>query len=115
VKSSGILRHVLAICVIAGLISGTLAAPAVAGGMMRTATTVSMADDMPCCPHNMPSSTDEHKCPFMAICMSQSFLGLPAALEVGGLFASVSRVHFPLNDTFGDSIAYSPPPRPPRS
>jgi hypothetical protein len=113
VKSALIIRHVLAICVIAGLISGLLAAPVAAARMMQSVSMDSMANDMPCCPH-MPSSTDDHKCPFMTICMSQSFLSLPAGLGVGGLFTSVSRVHFQPSDTFGDGLAYSPPPRPPR-
>jgi hypothetical protein len=113
VKLLTIIRRVLSICVIVALITGPLVAPA-AAGMVKADPMVSMADDMPCCPHS-PSPTDDHKCPFMAICMSQCLLGLPASIQIGARIASIGRTAFSLSDTFGDSLGSSPPPRPPRS
>jgi hypothetical protein len=113
-----ILRRVLSICVIVALIAGPFVVPAFAGMVtadsMNADQMASMADDMPCCPH-APSSSDDHKCPFMAICMSQCLLGLPAGIQIDARIARVSRTPFPLSDTFADGLGRSPPPRPPRS
>jgi hypothetical protein len=123
-----ILRRVLSICVIVALITGPFVVPATAGMMkadqmnassmnadsMQADQMANMADDMPCCPHG-PSSTDDHKCPFMAICMSQCLPGLPAGIQIDARIARVSRTAFPLSDIFADGLGRSPPPRPPRS
>ena len=128
VTFSMILRRVLSICVIVALITGPFVAPATAGMVkadsmmadsmmadpMKADSMTSMADNMPCCPH-APSSTDDHKCPFMAICMSQCLLGLPTGIQIDARIATVSRAAFPLSDTFADGLGRSPPPRPPRS
>lgn len=118
VTFSMILRRVLSICVIVALITGPFVAPATAGMVkadpMKADSMAGMADDMPCCPH-APSSTDDHKCPFMAICMSQCLLGLPTGIQIDARIATVSRAAFPLSDTFADGLGRSPPPRPPRS
>ena len=118
VTFSMILRRVLSICVIVALITGPFVAPATAGMVkvdpMKADSMANMADDMPCCPH-APSSTDDHKCPFMAICMSQCLLGLPTGIQIDARIATVSRAAFPLSDTFADGLGRSPPPRPPRS
>jgi hypothetical protein len=113
VTFSMILRRVLSIYVIVALIAGPFVVPAFAG--TGTADQMaSVADDMPCCPP-VPSSSDDHKCPFMAICMSQCLLGLPAGIQIDARIARVSRTAFPLSDTFADGLGRSPPPRPPRS
>jgi hypothetical protein len=105
---------VLAIFVIAGLIAGTLAAPAAANAVQATSM-LGMADDMPCCPHK-PPPVDCPKCPFMAVCsMLQCLPGLPGAIVIGGLAPTATRLLVPLNDLHRDGLGYAPPPRPPRS
>jgi hypothetical protein len=114
VKTLGILRHVLAIFVIAGVIAGPLAAPAAAGAAQTTAI-AGMSDDMPCCPHE-PPPVDCPKCPFMAVCgMSQCLPALPGGMVMGGLAPTATRLLIPLSDLYRDGLGYSPPARPPRS
>jgi len=114
VKTLGILRHVLAIFVIAGLIAGPLGASAAADATQATAM-AGMSDDMPCCPHK-PPPVDCPKCPFMAVCsMPQCLLGAPAGMVVGAVAPTVARLLLPLSDLQRDGLGYSPPPRPPRS
>jgi hypothetical protein len=114
VKTLGILRHVLAIFVIAGLIAGPLTAPAAANAAQATAM-VGMADDMPCCPHK-PPPVDCPKCPFMVVCsMLQCLPGLSGAIALGGLAPTATRLLVPLSDLHRDGLGYAPPPRPPRS
>ena len=113
VKTPGILRHLLAILVIAGLITGPLAAPGVAGAAPAAAM-AGMSDDMPCCPHE-PPPVDCPKCPFMAMCsMSQCLPALPAGMVIGSLPPTVTRLLIPSNDLYRDGLGYSPPPRPPQ-
>jgi hypothetical protein len=115
VKTSGILRHVLAIFVIAGLIAGPLAAPAAAADMAQATPMAGMSDDMPCCPHT-PPPLDCPKCPFMAVCsVPQCLLGLPTGMVMGALTPTVAQLLIPLSDLQRDGLGYSPPPRPPRS
>jgi hypothetical protein len=114
VKTLGILRHVLAIFVIAGLIAGPLAAPAAANAA-QAAAMASMSDDMPCCPHT-PPPFDCPKCPFMAVCsVPQCLLGLPTGMVMGALTPTAARLPMLLSDLQRDGLGYSPPPRPPRS
>jgi hypothetical protein len=113
VKTPGILRHVLAIFVVAGLIAGPLAADAAAGAAQAVAM-ASMSDDMPCCPHT-PPPVDCPKCPFMAVCsMPQCLPGLSSDTLVG-VAPTVTRLLIPLSDLNRDGLGYSPPARPPRS
>jgi hypothetical protein len=114
VKTLGIFRYVLAICVIAGLIAGPLAAPAAAGAAQATAM-AGMSNGMPCCPH-APPPVECPKCPFMAVCsMSQCLPALPGGMVIGGLAPTAARLLIPLSDLYRDGLGYSPPPRPPRS
>jgi hypothetical protein len=114
VKTLGILRHILAIFVIAGVIAGPLAASAAADTAQATAM-ASMSDDMPCCPHT-PPPVDCPKCPFMAVCsMPQCLLGLPAGMVMGALTRTAARLPVLLSDLQRDGLGYFPPARPPRS
>jgi hypothetical protein len=114
VKTLGILRHVLAIFVIAGLIAGPLAAPAAAGAT-EAAAMAGMSEDMPCCPQK-PPPVDCPKCPFMAVCsMPQCLPGLSAGMVTIGLASTVSRLLVPLSDLHRDGLGYFPTRRPPRS
>jgi hypothetical protein len=114
VKTLGILRHVLAIFVIAGLIAGPLAASA-AADTAQVAAMGAISDEMPCCPQKPPPD-DCPKCPFMAVCsMPQCLLGLPAGMVMGALTLTAARLPVLLSDLQRDGLGYSPPPRPPRS
>jgi hypothetical protein len=113
VKILGILRHVLAIFVVAGLIAGPLAASAT--DTAQATAVASMSDEMPCCPHT-PPPVDCSKCPFMAVCsMPQCLLGLPAGMVMGALAPTAARLPVLLSDLQRDGLGYPPPPRPPRS
>ena len=111
VMFQGLLRYALAILVIAGLVAGPLAAPAVAAPGFVAAT--SMPEDMPCCPHKAPVSPECQKCPFAVLCGFQ-VISVPADFVVGALVPMMVRLQRPANDSFGDSLGHDPPPRPPR-
>jgi hypothetical protein len=114
VKTLGILRHVLAIFVIAGLIAAPLVAPAAADATQATAM-AGMSEGMPCCPHK-PPPVDCPKCPFTAVCsMLQCLPGLSGAMVIGALAPTATRLLVPLSDLHRDGLGYAPPPRPPRS
>jgi hypothetical protein len=107
VQCSIIIRHLLAILVIVGLITGPLAAPAAAGPMQASP----MADSMPCCPHkNVP--VDCQKCP-LAACVSNCQMGVPSSMDMP-LLPSVDLAIAFLSDHFKEGLGFRPPSRPPR-
>jgi hypothetical protein len=107
VQRSIIIRHLLAILVIVGLITGSLAAPAAAGPMQA----LSMADSMPCCPHkNVPA--DCQKCP-LGVCMSNVQMDVPSAM-VMPLLPFVDMVSAFQSDHLKEGLGFRPPSRPPR-
>jgi hypothetical protein len=119
----------LAIFLIAGLGVSPLYA-ATMKGMEQTAQASSMAgmaDDMPCHPDKSPSnkspsdksspdkSSSDKACPFMVVCLSLCFQGMP---PVAGAIAVPATVK--LRAVFQHmrelaSLAPSPPARPPRA
>jgi hypothetical protein len=111
VTRSLILSRVLAIFLIAGLMTAPLSAVAAMSAM--TASMSMQGDDMPCCPEKS-SPVDCDKCVLMAICMSKTFVAHPADV-LAPLFASKTRTLIPASDPETDGLGYSPPPRPPRS
>ena len=109
----GILRRALAILMIAGLMAGPFAAPAMAGTMAAGMDMADMSDAMPCCPHKAPPVDECQKCPLMAVCAPQ-ILGLPVGMNIGAARIAVVQTLTPASDSFGDSLGYDPPSRPPR-
>jgi hypothetical protein len=120
VTRSLIFSRLLAIFLIAGLITAPLSAVAAMGAMKAS---MSMQGDMPCCPENSSapeksspeksSPVDCDKCVLMAACMTKTFVAHPADV-LAPLFASKIRTLIPASDPETDGLGYSPPPRPPR-
>jgi hypothetical protein len=119
VKTSSLLRKVLAIFLVAGLGVSPLYASAM-NGMEQSAQASSMsgmADDMPCHPDKSSSdkSSPDKACPFMIVCLSLCFQGMPpvagaivapTTIKLRAVFESVQELA---------SLAPSPPARPPRA
>ncbi|EIG62844.1 hypothetical protein [Bradyrhizobium sp. WSM1253] len=113
------ISRVLAILVIAGLVSQPLVSPAVAkhrpvadmAGMSEMAGMSGMSADMPCCP-------DEHKnsgcqeCP-LAMC---SLIVTQAEPSSNGIQVSfqIRKLSFALVDLIADGLIGDPPDHPPR-
>jgi hypothetical protein len=110
VTRSLILSRLLAIFLIAGLVTAPLSAVAAKSAMTAS---MSMPGDMPCCPEKSPPPVDCDKCVLMAICMTKTFVAHPADV-LAPLFASKTRTLIPASDPETDGLGYSPPPRPPR-
>jgi hypothetical protein len=110
VERSLILSRLLAIFLMAGLVTAPLSAVAAMSAMTAS---ISMQGDMPCCPQK-PSPVDCDKCMLMATCMTKTFVAHPADV-LAPPFASKMRTLIPASDPETDGLGYSPPPRPPRS
>jgi hypothetical protein len=110
-----LLKRVLAILVIAGLGMSPLYASAMKGMQQPATQESSMAgtmDDMPCHPGK---SSPEKICPFMVVCLSLCFQGMPPMADTIMVPAIVKlRTVFAHADQLA-SLAPSPPARPPRA
>jgi len=116
VKRSIHLCRLLAIFLIAGLVFAPLTARANGGAMVSTAMSGDMADmsdDMPCCPEKS-APVDCDQCPLMALCVSTT-LQAPLPAGVAEIQPVTLRMLLPGSDPEVESVAYSPPPKPPRS
>jgi hypothetical protein len=119
VKRSIHLCRLLAVFLIAGLVFAPLAARANVDSMASMAMTsmsdeaVAMSDDMPCCPDkSAPAGCDQ--CPLMALCVSTT-LQAPLPAGIAEILPVTLRMLLPGSDPEVESVAYSPPPKPPRS
>ena len=118
-KRSIHLCRLLAVFLIAGLVFAPLAARANAGVMASMAMTsmsgdeAGMSDDMPCCP-DKSAPVDCDQCPLMALCVSTT-LQAPLPAGVAEIQPVTLRMLLPGSDPEVESVAYSPPPKPPRS
>ena len=122
-KRSIHLCRLLAVFLIAGLVFAPLAARANANPTASMAMAsmadeaaseaASMSEDMPCCPEkSLPMDCAD--CPLMAICMAKTLQAQPAA-GVAEIQPVTLRMLLPGSDPEVESVAYSPPPKPPRS
>jgi hypothetical protein len=120
------IRRLLAIFMIAGLVSAPLSQPAMAG-MVPDAPMPAMADemsmsamvpetasDMPCCPSKAPAPIGCDKCVLMAACATKCFSGLAVAL-FQPLFAVSVGLARPQDDFWPDGLGHPPPEYPPRT
>jgi hypothetical protein len=122
VKRSIHLCRLLAVLVIVGLVIAPLTARANAGApasmtsMSMTSMSgdaAAMSEDMPCCPDkSAPADCDQ--CPLMALCVSTT-LQAPLPAGVAEIQPVTLRMLLPGSDPEVESVAYSPPPKPPRS
>ena len=118
-KRSIHLCRLLAFFLIVGLVIAPLSARANGRAMASMATTsmsgdmADMADDMPCCP-DKSSPVDCDQCPLMALCVSTT-LQAPLPAGVAEIQPVRLRMLLPGSDPEVESVAYSPPPKPPRS
>ena len=119
VKHSIHLCRLLAFFLIVGLVIAPLSARANGGAMASMAMMsmsgddMAMSDDMPCCPDkSAPADCDQ--CPLMALCVSTT-LQAPLPAGVAEIQPVTLRMLLPGSDPEVESVAYSPPPKPPRS
>jgi len=119
VKRSIHLCRLLAVLLTVSLVIAPLSAPANAGAPASMAMTsmsdeaAGMSDDMPCCP-DKSAPVDCDQCPLMALCVSTT-LQAPLPAGVAGIQPVTLRMLLPGSDPEVESVAYSPPPKPPRS
>jgi hypothetical protein len=119
VKRSIHLCRLLAIFLIAGLVFAPLAARANVDSVASMAMAsmaddaASMSDDMPCCPEKS-APVDCDQCPLMALCVSTT-LQAPLPAGAAEIQPVTLRMLLPGSDPEVESVAYSPPPKPPRS
>jgi hypothetical protein len=119
-KRSIHLCRLLAVLLIAGLVFAPLSVRANGDSMASMAMTsmpgdhmAVMSDDMPCClDKSAPADCDQ--CPLMALCVSTT-LQAPLAAGVAEIRPVTLRMLLPGSDPEVASVAYSPPPKPPRS
>ena len=118
-KRSIHLCRLLAVLVIVGLVIAPLTARANTGAMASMAMTsmsgdaAAMSEDMPCCP-DKSAPVDCDQCPLMALCAVDDVAGaVPAG--VAEIQPVTLRMLLPGSDPEVESVAYSPPPKPPRS
>jgi len=120
VKRSIHLCRLLAVFLIAGLVFAPLAVRANADSMASMAMTsmsgdhmADMSDDMPCCP-DKSAPVDCDQCPLMALCAATT-LQAPLPAGIAEIQSLTLRMLLPGSDPEVESVAYSPPPKPPRS
>jgi hypothetical protein len=120
VKRSIHLCRLLAFFLIVGLTIAPLSARANGRAMASMAMTsmsgadmADMSDDMPCCP-DKSAPMDCADCPLMALCVSTT-LQAPLPAGIAEIQPVTLRMLLPGSDRELDSVAYSPPPKPPRS
>ena len=118
-KRSIHLCRLLAVFLTVSLVIAPLSAPANAGAPASMAMTsmsdeaAGMSDDMPCCP-DKSAPVDCDQCPLMALCVSTT-LQAPLPAGVAEIQPVTLRMLLPGSDPEVESVAYSPPPKPPRS
>jgi hypothetical protein len=119
VKRSIHLCRLLAFFLIVGLVIAPLSARANGSAMASMAKAsisgdmADMSDDMPCCP-DKSAPVDCDQCPLMALCVSTT-LQAPLPAGVAEIQPVTLRMLLPGSDPEVESVAYSPPPKPPRS
>jgi hypothetical protein len=120
VKRSIHLCRLLAVFLIAGLVFAPLGARANVDSMASMAMTsmsgdhmADMSGEMPCCPDkSAPVNCDQ--CPLMALCVSTT-LQAPLPAGIAEIQPVMLRMLLPGSDPEVESVAHSPPPKPPRS
>jgi len=117
---SRLLSQVLALTAIVGLLLAPMTPPVMAvpmqdamGEHVMADSSAGAMDDMPCCP-SKPSLPDCGKdCPFMALCGSAVFLGIPQTTVP--LSLTLAAVVLPGNPSALVSLARAPPRKPPKA
>jgi hypothetical protein len=116
VKRSIHLCRLLAVLVIVGLVISPLTARAnavVTASMTSMSGDAAMSEDMPCCP-DKSAPVDCDQCPLMALCAATT-LQAPLPAGIAEIQSVTLRMLLPGSDPEVESVAYSPPPKPPRS
>lgn len=119
------ITRLLSVLAILGLVLAPFTAPAVAGGMVAPAAMAdtgmdmaSMGDDMadmPCCLPEEPVIPDCQKaCPLATLCLAKIVQGIMPVGATSIRFSDALAL-FPGNDGNPDTLAPSPPPRPPQA
>ena len=110
-----LIGHLLAVCVIVGLVVAPLVAPAAAKLLPVTEMTdmAAMSGDTPCCPdgQNNKSCPD---CPLVAMCMLTIAQAEPSPTNGIQVYFQTRRLSFALVDLVADGLMGAPPDHPPR-
>jgi hypothetical protein len=101
----------LAILVIVGLGVSPLFASAMAQPATQASSIAGAMGDMPC----HPKSSPEKICPFMVVCLSLCFQGMPPMVDAVAAPAIIKLRTVFLHQSQLASLTPSPPARPPRA
>jgi hypothetical protein len=121
VQFRSILSRLLSVLMIVSLLAASTmilssAGPMDDASMAGMSDTASLADGMPCCPHEKPALPDCQKsCPLAVLCMAKCFPGGPAAAAFIPVRYAVADVKTPRDDVWRDRLPDPPPLKPPRA
>lgn len=107
----------LAVLVIAGLVTAPLVTPAAAQRLSAAAMSgmAMMSGDMPCCPDQQPSN-DCHDCALVAMCISTFMQANPDMAAAAILIRQPTRTLLAAyDDALSDGLDRPPPDHPPRT
>lgn len=110
------LGHLLAVFVIAGLVTAPLTTPAATARLPIATTTdmAAMSGDMPCCPDGQKNNNC-HDCPLVAMCMLTIVQAVPASTDGVPASFQTRSLFFALDDLRADGLIGAPPDHPPRT
>ena len=113
-----IIGRLLAVVVIAGLVTAPLVTPVAARALSNSEMTdmsamSAMSADMPCCPDKQKSN-DCHDCPIVAMCVS-SMQAVPAMAVTILIRHPTRALLFAFDDMISDGLDRPPPDQPPRN
>lgn len=109
-----LIARVLAIFLIAGLVTAPLVSPAAAKPMsVSQMEAAGMPADMSCCPDE-PQSNACPDCPLLAMCVFKVTFDKPSLAAAVPLRVPARTVHGMRNDKFSRDLDRPPPDQPPR-
>jgi hypothetical protein len=120
VQLSSLIPRLLSILAVVSLLTTPMMTPSGAAATDVTSAAdmsdmATMADGMPCCPHEKPVLPDCAKsCPWAILCLAQCFPNAPASAFLLVRFA-VADVKTPDNDIWRNLLPDRPPLKPPRT
>jgi hypothetical protein len=110
-----LIGHLLAVCVIVGLVVAPLVIPAAAKRLpvAEMSDMAAMSGDMPCCPDEQKNKNCPD-CPLVAMCMLTIAQAEPSSASGIQVSFQSRRLSFALVDLVADGLMGAPPDHPPR-
>jgi hypothetical protein len=110
-----LIGRLLAVFVIASLVTAPLVTPAAAKRLAVAEMTdmAAMSGDMPCC-QDRQNKNECKDCPLIAMCLVTIALAEPSATNSIEAPLQTRRLHFAFDDTIADGLIGTPPDHPPR-